>query len=217
VDTQVKERLTGAAILVALVVLLVPELLTGPSRSAHAAGGRTGRPADRSFIIDLDESSAQRHVMPVPVASKAEAPAMPTAESSGPQVVMEKPRPQAVSQPPSAPPPSALMPNAAPAVADKPSAVKRTEPLPQRIATAELPPVTGWSIQLGSFQSRDNAQRLLRELKGKGFSAFILEGGGTSGKLYRVRVGPAADRAAAAALAAKLREAGQPGSIVPYP
>ena len=211
-DTQVKERLTGAAILVALVVLLVPELLTGPSRSAHAAGGRTGRPADRSYIIDLDESSVQRHVMPVPVASKAEAPAMPTAESSGPQVVMEKPRPQAVSQPP-----SALMPNAAPAVTDKPSAVKRTEPLPQRIATAELPPVTGWSIQLGSFQSRDNAQRLLRELKGKGFSAFILEGGGTSGKLYRVRVGPAADRAAAAALAAKLREAGQPGSIVPYP
>ena len=32
-----KERLTGAIILVALIVLLVPELLTGPVRSAPRA------------------------------------------------------------------------------------------------------------------------------------------------------------------------------------
>src|SRR6185312_1406527 len=34
----VKERLTGAIILVALIVLLVPELLTGPIRTRSAAG-----------------------------------------------------------------------------------------------------------------------------------------------------------------------------------
>ena len=209
-EAQVKERLTGAAILVALVVLLVPELLTGPSRSAPAAKGRTSTPADRSYLIDLDESGAQRHVVPVPVSSKAEAPAMAGEGAPGPGVATEEPRPRT---------PSTAMPNEATAATEKASVVERrtTAAPPSRIAARELPPVTGWSIQLGSFQSRDNAQRLLRELKGKGFSAFILEGGGTSGKLYRVRVGPAADRAAAAALAAKLREAGQPGSIVPYP
>jgi DedD protein len=205
VEARVKERLTGAAILVVLVVLLVPELLTGPSRSAQAAGGRTSRPADRSYVIDLDESGAQRHVMPVAVSSKADAPAADEPSRDK----MKEPRQQAAS--PSVPVETA-------AVTDGPAVVKRAVPLPTtRIATAELPPVTGWSIQLGSFQSQDNARRLLRELKGKGFTAFILEGGGTSGKLYRVRVGPAADRAAAAALAAKLREAGQPGSIIPYP
>ena len=64
--------------------------------------------------------------------------------------------------------------------------------------------------------------RSLRELRARRgllstFDAFILEGGGTSGKLYRVRVGPATDRAAAAELATELRAAGQPGSLVPHP
>ena len=36
-DSRAKQRLTGAVILVALFVLLVPELLTGP-RGADASG-----------------------------------------------------------------------------------------------------------------------------------------------------------------------------------
>jgi DedD protein len=102
----------------------------------------------------------------------------------------------------------------------KESAVVAEPPAPQpavRSKAPEPPPVTGWSVQLGSFVSRDNAQRLVRELKGQGFNAFIAEGGSKRGKLYRVRVGPAADRAAVTALATKLRAAGQPGSVVPYP
>jgi cell division septation protein DedD len=69
-------------------------------------------------------------------------------------------------------------------------------------------------IQLGSFASRANAEHLARELRGKGFKASVSESSGGGRKLYRVRVGPTSDRAAADALAAKLRALGRPGSIV---
>ena len=69
---------------------------------------------------------------------------------------------------------------------------------------------------MGSFASRENAERLARELKVKGFATSVSQS--TKGKrLWRVRVGPEADRAAAVALGAKLRSAGQAGAVVPYP
>src|SRR3954464_12233288 len=56
-EARAKQRLTGAIILVALFVLLVPELLTGP-REAHPA---TETPSDeglRRYTIDLDARNA---------------------------------------------------------------------------------------------------------------------------------------------------------------
>jgi DedD protein len=71
-------------------------------------------------------------------------------------------------------------------------------------------------VQLGVFASRDNADRLAQELKEKGFRISVSEVAGSSGrKLFRVRAGPVTDRTAAADLAAKLRAAGAPGSVVP--
>jgi cell division septation protein DedD len=71
-------------------------------------------------------------------------------------------------------------------------------------------------VQLGVFASRDNADRLAQELKGKGFRIAVSEVEGSSGrKLFRVRAGPVTDRTAASDLAAKLRAAGAPGSVVP--
>jgi cell division septation protein DedD len=69
---------------------------------------------------------------------------------------------------------------------------------------------------VGSFASRDNAERLARQLKGKGFAATVSQSP-KGRRLWRVRVGPEADRAAAVALGAKLRSAGQPGAVIPYP
>ena len=70
-------------------------------------------------------------------------------------------------------------------------------------------------MQLGSFVSRDNAERLVREMTAKGFNAFLAPPISSGGReLYRVRVGPTRDRASAEALAAQLRRIGQVGSIV---
>ncbi|MDB6011793.1 MAG: hypothetical protein JWL65_4043 [Gammaproteobacteria bacterium] len=55
-----KERLTGAIILVVLIVLLVPELLSGPSRSVpapQAAATSSEEPPLRSYTINLADDS----------------------------------------------------------------------------------------------------------------------------------------------------------------
>ena len=79
-------------------------------------------------------------------------------------------------------------------------------------APAEKPvaaPAKGWTVQVGSFAKRENAQHYVQELGRKGYGAQVL-GGGT---LFRVRVGPVADRAAAAALQSRLSADGFKGAI----
>ena len=60
------------------------------------------------------------------------------------------------------------------------------------------------SCSSAAFGSRDNADRLVRDMTAKGFAAFVapIKSGGR--ELYRVRVGPTRDRAQAEALAAQL-------------
>jgi cell division septation protein DedD len=82
---------------------------------------------------------------------------------------------------------------------------------------ASQPGGNGWTVQLGSSASRANAERLVSDLKARGYAAFATESGGGARTLYRVRVGPAGDHAAAAALAAKLRAAGHAGTLTQHP
>jgi cell division septation protein DedD len=70
-------------------------------------------------------------------------------------------------------------------------------------------------VQLGTFGQKENADRLVRDMKAKGFAAFSVAIASNGRELYRVRVGPVRNRAAAEALAAELKKAGQSGSIVP--
>ncbi len=51
-----------------------------------------------------------------------------------------------------------------------------------------------WVIQMGSFSKKDNAQRLVREIKGMGYPGY-LEEVTTNGKIiFRVRTGPFASK-----------------------
>jgi tetratricopeptide (TPR) repeat protein len=72
-----------------------------------------------------------------------------------------------------------------------------------------------FSVQVGAFQSRENALRLKKELDRRNFSAdvsdVILEGR----RFYRVRVGQFARREQAAQEAQRLRQEGFPTKIVP--
>src|ERR1700687_2688760 len=56
-ENRLKERLTGAAILVALVVMLVPEMFHGQRGDVAAIAGSSGEgPPVRSYNIDLSNS-----------------------------------------------------------------------------------------------------------------------------------------------------------------
>jgi cell division septation protein DedD len=197
----VKERLTGAIILVTLIVLLVPELLTGPVRSApraNAVASSAEEPPLRSYTIKLADETHPRSAavhngpeQPAPLA------APPSADTAAAQ--------PAAAEPPS----SAAAPTAATAGATQaPPAAGAAAPPP---GTAESSGV--YVVQLGSFASRANADRLARQVRSQGFPVSVSRG--NSGHLYRVRVGPAHDRAAASELAQQLRARGHSGAIVP--
>ncbi len=200
-----KERLTGAIILVALIVLLVPALLTGPIRSAPqmlaaASSASVEEPPLRSYTIHLADD-ARAHT-----AARASGPEQPA--PIGASAAAESTAP-AVAAAPVATPASA---------AAAPPSVRA--PAPAAIATVTPPSASAssqsgtWMVQLGSFASRANAERLAQQLRTRGFQMSVSQGS-TGRRLYRVRAGPAASRAAAVQLAAKLHAAGHAGAIVP--
>ena len=207
-----KERLTGAIILVALIVLLVPELLTGPVRSAPrvaAAASSAEEPPLRSYTINLADDAHPR-----------------TTLASGPEQPTPVPASAQVADTPAPPPPAAQAPPLsapAPVAAAKPAVAKpaATKPAATRVAAvkaaaqpADSSGSGAWLVQLGSFASHANAERLAQQLRDGGYKVNVSQA--SKGRhLYRVLVGPAHDRAAAAQLAAKLQAAGHRGAIVP--
>ena len=71
-----------------------------------------------------------------------------------------------------------------------------------------------WAVQLGSFARRDNADKLVRQLKAQGFSVYVSPTGSGAAERYRARIGPLLDHEAAAQMVGKLKSLGQAASIV---
>jgi DedD protein len=199
----VKERLTGAIILVALIVLLVPELLSGPIRSAPRAavvGSSAEEPPLRSYTINLADDA---HARTVPTRPSEPQPAPTPGRSLADETTAAPDRPAAHSAP-----------------ANESSATLPTPAATTAVASPSPPAPSAngsgaFVVQLGSFASRANADRLAHQVRSQGFPASVSQGS-TGRRLYRVRVGPAHDHAAANQLAEQLRARGHTGgSIVP--
>lgn len=240
-----KERLTGAIILVVLIVLLVPELLSGPSHSAPvpqmAATSAEEAPL-RSYTINLaDESHTTAVAAPTSTVHESSGPAQPAAiiESPTPQQTATTPPTESTveqtdgSVPPAASTtatepqdvteeqPSTQRNAAAPAATAPPAQPDESldKPATQERAAAPAParssPMGDWMVQLGVFRNHANAERLAQQLKGQGFHVLISASGSGGHPIWRVRAGPVAERALAEQLSARLRTAGHVGSVVP--
>jgi DedD protein len=226
-DRRVKERLIGASILVVLIVLVVPELLSGPKSAVPSATPAAIFPANapeptRNVTLDLATSKAPANseVEPAEAAKSGEAapsPAPSTAGSSStagsttvapPSIAPTSTAPTSTaptSNASASAAPASVAPATAPAATAKPVETATPTPISTRAA---------WAVQLGSFASRTNADNLSRQLKGQGFSVYVLSGGSGASVRYRVRVGPLADRDSAERTAAKLKSIGHVSSLV---
>jgi cell division septation protein DedD len=203
-DTPSIERLVGAIIFVVLIVLLVPEILSGPRRAAPAGGAAAGGPT-RTYTIDLGN--------PVKPAATQVVDAKPTSlPPPPPPAVVPGQQPPAVSPPVTQATPSTAAEVKPPAATPStPAAAKRTVVAPAAVGKES------WGAQLGSFSKAENAERLAASLRGRGYRAFVSPIGTGSHVLHRVRVGPEATRAAAEALVARLKRDGQTASVVTLP
>jgi len=73
-------------------------------------------------------------------------------------------------------------------------------------ATASATPASAWSVQVGAFDSRQQADALQQDLRRAGFEAYLTTLGTGEGKTrFRVRVGTFSDRALAQRAADRLR------------
>ena len=221
-----KERLTGAIILVVLIVLLVPELLSGPSRSVpapQAAATSSEEPPLRSYTIDLADES---HTAAASAGASEALP--PTSGPAQPPTIVERATPETPTPEPAAAVGAAgsAPETSSPAQPDTPK--EQPQPALQRRtpagAAAQQAPVAaadkasssgGWMVQLGVFANHANADRLAQELKSHGFHAQVSQNSAGGRSLWRVRAGPVTERAAAEQLSARLRAAGHAGSVVP--
>jgi len=191
-DRRVKERLVGATILVVLIVLIVPEMLSGPQRLSSPPSVSLPVPT-RNVSVDLETSRATP---------------MPQSADVVPPSSAVKP-----AEAPSAPPSVTTF--GAPAAAGsgletlssatKSGVSNATQPLPAR---------DSWSVQLGSFSRKANADKLVHQLKARGFSAYVIASGSGSSSRFRVRMGPMPDREAAAREVDKLKAVGHVATIV---
>ena len=202
-DTALRNRLTGAALLILLAVILLPEMLTGEG-GARSVPTETVAGVDQpvqTYDFDLSE---QTEAPPPAVEAPAPTPA-PT-----------------LAPPPAAAPattPAASAPVAPAVVSTSPPKVEPKPAAEPKTATASKPvaaPETGYFVQIGVFSNQASANRLAIELRKKKFAVVVTKIDGAK-PLHRVRVGPEPDRKAAEALAKRLASAGHKGSVVSAP
>jgi len=200
-DRALKERIIGAIVLVLFVVLVVPIFLDGPTNNGEIISEQVGLPGqsgeeNRTIVLERDRTE------PVPVAQQQPAPqprqttAQPTPSPQQATTNRAAPAPQPQQEPEKAP------------VAETAAAAKVNAP----VSTTGM-----WAVQMGSFSSQANAEKLAAELRKQGFAAFLSELSTSSGELHRVRIGPQKDRESAEAMAERLRKAGHKGQVVPHP
>lgn len=225
-NRQLKERIVGATVIVALGIVVIPWLLDGPAQSPRAVERPLELPpADapaRTYAIPLDPAAgrpvqvggAEPEPEPAGEATGAagaaagpDAEARPAGETAPTGVIQRPalqdpapvaPAPARVEEQPSQPPP-------------RPSP-QASQPTPPPATTA--PAAESWVVQVGSFSQTDNAEALRRRLAGEGFEAFVSRVVTDAGTMHRVRVGPVGDRAEADRLLARLRQAGHAGARV---
>jgi DedD protein len=187
-DQRLKQRLVGAAVIGALVVVFVPMLLD--------RGGRPLPDIDDAPIppppeADFRERIEPRVEVPPPADTPPEraAPAAGAPEEPAPRAgegVREEPPPQPAAEPPG--------------------------------DAADPPRGGAWVIQVGSFSDPENAEALVERLRESGFTAFREDARVSARATHRVLVGPTLLRSDARELVARLAlELGLEGLLMRYP
>lgn len=170
-EQRAKQRLIGAAVLVALGVIFLPMLLSGPVEQTRVD-------------IEFDVPPAPE----VPAQSE-----LPSAES------IATPEPGASLADETRPEPEEVIAEEAPSPPMEPSAEVPEEPSAEASGPAEgVDQISdGVFVQVGAFQSHENARRLLDELGQGEIPVRLVEIDNAQETRYRVHAGPFEDRSAA--------------------
>lgn len=192
-DSHVKERIVGAAVLVALGVWLIPWVLDGPeSEPATAAAPELQLPAPDS-ASPIRTETVELATRPALASHPQDAVTSEATASGQPAVV--RTTPGAVAEPSAEPVAAAALP-----------AGRTTE--------AGGGPAA-WSVQVGAFGERANAVQLAGRVADFGHAAQVSEFRSNGQMRYRVRVDGFATRERAEAVSSSLSAHGITAQVVP--
>ena len=205
-DSALKQRLIGAAVLIALAVIFVPMFL----------GNAPPQPQNTTLNLDIPKApdrDFQTRTLPV---AGTESAAAPTANPDKVVTVDTHAAPVADARPEDSAPTRPVE-TAKPV----PAKIETPKPVPaQAEATVPVAPAAAaegrFAVHLGVYADRGHADALVAALKKRGFAAYD-EATDYQGKtMQRVRVGPYADRAAAETARLKIKQAEPkvPSSVV---
>lgn len=238
-ERHVKERLIGAAVLIAAAVILIPEMLSGPKDEEQGAAVLAPAAVEgplKTYTIDLSRSPATSG------ADDSQTPTIPD-EAPPPELSVDRSETAPVESVDSEPPPatagatesdnriradeaesspaaSVARVEPAPAVAApaaSPPARQATAPAPTATTRPDAPATAGWAVQLGSFASQTTANNMARDLRGDGFDAFVMPVKSGANTLYRVRIGPMKDRDSANRTLARVKPKVATATVVKHP
>lgn len=175
-DQGLKQRITGALVLVAAAVIFLPMLLSGQDETV-------------TVEIDVPEPPVLDDRPIAAVVPLELPPAEPVAELESSLPAVDIPPPAPVERvPPMPEPPAAQVP-----VADPPEVAASAAP-----GAAQLS--GDWVIQLASLSDAAKAAELVATLKSQGYNAYSRSVTINGNRLLRIYAGPVADRAMAARL-----------------
>ncbi|MCC6076812.1 SPOR domain-containing protein [Pseudomonas sp. GCM10022188] len=178
-DRRLKQRIVGAAVLLALLVVFLPMLFQREDEQ-------------RPVQVEAPPMPAMPAVAPAP----AEPVAVPEPQAAEVPVEPTLAAPAPVNELPSQPIAAAAPPQAAPAPV--PVASEPVTAAPSRLDTDGLP--VSWTVQLASLSSRARAEELQNRLRKQGLAAYIRTVEGMS----RVFVGPLIERGEAERVSAQI-------------
>lgn len=212
-EPALKQRLLGAAVIVALAVIIIPFLLDGsgtepvsevplPPESRTDQQGplvtdeRVPQPAQAPQTEVVDQYSPPAPSAPEAASPEPTLPAEPT--PSEPQAGMPAPAPAPAPKPAPAPQPATAAPSG--------EASPAPQPAPEANSASTEAGLHAWVVQVGSFSEQDKATALRDRLRKQQYKAFVERFKTSAGKsMYRVRVGPVPERAEAESLQQKLQ------------
>lgn len=195
-EQKLKERLVGAAVLVAIAVIFIPIILNDSQETESISGSNIPEKPETNFnsriipVIENDEKALLNTIESRKVGSEE------NQNKNDQDIVAEK----IVSDNDK--------------IADDISAKKEAVEDEVKVDVG----LSAWIVQLGSFTDEDNAQSLNEKLRKAGYPAFV-EPLKKNGKIsYRVRVGPEIKRSEADLLLKNLKDKmNLDGIVVTYP
>ena len=177
-ETTLKQRLIGVAVIIALAVIFVPMILDGSGQQKSIALN-TKAPPKPTFSFE-SELPDPKQLDKLPVLKKHKD------VDSMPSAVDEK-----------------LEPKAEDAAEQKPTS-KVVEATANHIKTN--PALSVWAVQVAAFGEKDKAIALQEKLLASNYSAFTEKSANGSKVLYRVKVGPELKRENAEKLRDKIEK-----------